>query len=48
MRSKNTAWVIAIIVPALLSVAAIGSAHLPTEMHFNLLPKLADRNGPFQ
>jgi len=38
VRSKNTAWVIAIIVTALLSVAAIGSAHLPMEM--NLLPKL--------
>jgi hypothetical protein len=29
-------------VPALLSVAAIGSAHLPTEM--NLLLKIADLN----
>jgi hypothetical protein len=46
MRSKNTAWVIAIIVAALLNVAAIGSAHSPAEM--NLLPKVADRNGPFQ
>jgi hypothetical protein len=46
MRSKNTAWVIATIVTALLSVAAIGSRHLPTEM--NLLPEVADRNGPFR
>ncbi|HEY9436228.1 MAG TPA: hypothetical protein VI260_32635 [Blastocatellia bacterium] len=49
MRSKNTVWVNATIVTSLLSVAAIGSAHSPTEMgHFNLLPKVADRNGPFQ
>jgi hypothetical protein len=46
MRSKNTAWVIATIVTAMLSVAATGSAHLPTEM--NLLSKVADRNVPFQ
>jgi hypothetical protein len=46
VRSKNSAWVIAIIVAALLSVAAIGSARLPMEM--NLLSKIADRNVPFQ
>jgi MFS family permease len=36
-------------VTALLNVAAIGSAHLLTEMsYFNLLPKVADRNGYFR
>jgi hypothetical protein len=49
MRSKNTAWAIAIIVTALLSVAVIGSTHLPTEKgRFSLSPEVADRNGPFQ
>jgi hypothetical protein len=49
MSSKNTAGAIAVIVTALLSVAVIGSTHLPTEKgRFSLLPKVADRNGPFQ